>query len=763
MALVSERLAFLISADGAQAIRAFEDTGRAAERELGKAEAKIDRVGGSLTRFGAGALAASGIAAGGLFTLAESAAEFSASVAANEQVLGESSRAIQEWAEDSVEAAGLSEQAAIDATTSFGSLAKTAGLTGQEVAGFSTDLVELAADLAAFKDVSPEQVLQDLQSGFAGSTEVLRKYNIFLDDASLKAAVFRETGEEVTGTLTTQQKIIAINSELYRQSADAQGQWARESDGLIAQQAQLKAELENLQATIGAGVLPVVNELVGTLTNAAAAFNSLDPAVQSGVGTFATYATGVAGVGGALSLASGQAIKFRNTLVTTNADGVRSLTRLGRAGRLLGPLAAAFIGFEVASATLNELSGRSRIVEEDLRSLMATLRDDTPDATAAVEEFVSLADEIDKFGGGGFLGFMDTLFTSTVEIDGTRASLDQYRKALERVFEQDPEAAVELLDTFIAQRDAARTAGEDVSGYNEVLGELGPLMAELSESIGTTTDELRDGGDEMSKAAGDADKLTASVEDVSEAVNQLERDLNGLRSEISGERAVIQLTEDFQKLEEATIAANEAAVEGSVEAEEAARDQREALLDLKDGVIDFAEELTLLPAEKVTEILAEIDEGNLAEAERRLDEAAKDRTLFITAVLRGTNVGFNPSSESFTPSAGFDGGPRMDGGQVRAGDWHLVGENGPEWWRAPGTGMVYPNGSPFGPGNDDAVLAELRAMNAQLAAGAASTTVNVRSQFVDSRALGQAVTESADRRAALNGTRFLAASARGAG
>src|SRR5690606_22081634 len=140
---------------------------------------------------------------------------------------------------------------------------------------------------------SPQQALQDLQSLFAGSTEVGRKYNIFLDDATLKSAYFRETGEKVTGTLTAQQRIIATNSELFRQGADMIGQWSRESDGLAGQQAQLRANLINLGDAIGKGALPMLTNLVGAANKAATAFASLDPAVQSAIGRFG--ALGVAG------------------------------------------------------------------------------------------------------------------------------------------------------------------------------------------------------------------------------------------------------------------------------------------------------------------------------------------------------------------------------------------------------------------------------------------------------------------------------------
>ena len=73
MATMTERLAFLISANADSAIRAFEKTSNSAEKELGKAEKKIDKVGGSLSKFGAGAMAFAGVAGAALMGFAREA------------------------------------------------------------------------------------------------------------------------------------------------------------------------------------------------------------------------------------------------------------------------------------------------------------------------------------------------------------------------------------------------------------------------------------------------------------------------------------------------------------------------------------------------------------------------------------------------------------------------------------------------------------------------------------------------------------------
>ena len=98
----SERLAFIVTMNPDQAIRAFEQTGKSADKHLGKAEDRIDQIGGKMTRFGAVALASTGIVARGLFSLGESAGTSQAAIAANTQVLGEASQAVQDAVEGCV-------------------------------------------------------------------------------------------------------------------------------------------------------------------------------------------------------------------------------------------------------------------------------------------------------------------------------------------------------------------------------------------------------------------------------------------------------------------------------------------------------------------------------------------------------------------------------------------------------------------------------------------------------------------------------------
>ncbi len=284
MATLTERLQYILTVDPKGAVSGLQQVGKTAESELGKTEQRLDKVGSTLTKVGAGAVAFAGVAGAALYKVGTAAGDQNAAVAAMEQSFGDASKTIMAWAQNSVKAVGLSKTAAIDATTSFAGVARQMGLAGEEAAQFSIRQVQLAADMAAFKNVSPEQALQDLVSAYSGSTEVMQKYQVSLNDQVLKQTLFNETGEKVVGTLTTQQKAMAIQIALTEQTATMQGQWNREIDSNESKQAMFKARLDDLAASIGQGVVPVMSTMLDGLNTAVAAFESLPEPMKKMIG-----------------------------------------------------------------------------------------------------------------------------------------------------------------------------------------------------------------------------------------------------------------------------------------------------------------------------------------------------------------------------------------------------------------------------------------------------------------------------------------------
>jgi hypothetical protein len=620
MATISERLAYVLTFDTKSGVKSLEQFGKAADKELGKADGKLDKLGAGMQKFGAGALAFAGIAGAGLVKLASGAADAQANMAALEQVVGEAvAQDIGKWAEDSARGVGLASKDAVSASTSFAQLGKIIGLGGEDLSKFSTDLVGLSSDFAAFKNVAPEQALQDIQAAFAGSTEVMRKYGIFLDDATLKSAYIRETGEKVTGTLTAQQKIVAINSEMYRQGADMIGQWGRESGELSGQQAILRAELTNLGDEIGAGVLPMLVSVMTTATGVVTAFSSLDSATNGLIGQFAGVGTVALAAGGALSFVAGTAIKARTNFVAlkTAIIGVKLASVAWVAG-----IAAAVVGIALLGKKLSDLNrdalthGAERMAEltakyeefvaaiEGSRSPVDTARDtfrqmalESPALTAAMREAgITIDDLAQAVANGG------------TEIYGLGATLESTDAAMR--------AAAQGVDiNGLAWDDNVRLLLRAADGYLRVEGVSGDAADAVdgnttavdgnTDSAKTAAEALREYADAQEEAREAAKRAASSVFDLESATIDLERSIDDLRvAQLEALDPAKAGVETNRELRESQIGAAEGALEaaqayaeeqGALKGSQREIDlQIEKLNDIKDTYPEIATEVQIM-------------------------------------------------------------------------------------------------------------------------------------------------------------------------
>lgn len=227
--------------------------------------------GGFVAGFGkavpaiAGVLAAAGI--GDIIGKAiEDASTYQQASGAVESVFGQlGADAISAFADAGAKAVGQSANQILASASLLGVFGKAAGLAGDDLVDFSTDIITLGADLAAFGNTSPEEAVQALSAGLRGESEPLRKYGVLLDDAALKNRAMELGIYDGSGALTQQQRILAAHAEIMAQTTDQQGQFAAESDTLAGKQAILAASWENLSMKMGEAFLPMAEEVLGYL------------------------------------------------------------------------------------------------------------------------------------------------------------------------------------------------------------------------------------------------------------------------------------------------------------------------------------------------------------------------------------------------------------------------------------------------------------------------------------------------------------------
>jgi hypothetical protein len=282
---VAKTLTIFLAADVSKLNRQL----KTAETGIGGFANKIDKlIGpaliGASAAFGAFAVKIAGEAISAASDLAETQNKVGV-------IFGESSRQILAFAENASTALGQTKQQALDGAATFAQFGKAAGLTGGELFDFSSQLVTLSADLASFSNTTPEQAINALGAALRGEAEPIRQYQVLLDDATLKAEAFELGIYEGTGALTQQQKILAAQSSILKQTTDAQGDFARTSDGLANTQKILTAAVENAKASIGVGLVGAIESATKAMGGSGGIAESIEDSGEL-LGTF-TIGVGV--------------------------------------------------------------------------------------------------------------------------------------------------------------------------------------------------------------------------------------------------------------------------------------------------------------------------------------------------------------------------------------------------------------------------------------------------------------------------------------
>ena len=226
----------------------------------------------------------------------------------NNQIFGkDGAEALNKFAEGADTRLGQTQQSVLDAAGTFGVFGKAAGLGGKDLAGFSSDFVALSSDLASFHNADPSEVIEAIGSGLRGEAEPLRKYGVLLDDASLRQEALKQGLIKTTkDALTPQQKVLAAQALIMKQTKDAQGDFAKTSGGLANQQRIAAASAAEVKRQFGELLLPAF--LWGTKIvnqNVIPALRSLVTWISAGGGPIKEIIGGFRAFGASVKIADG--------------------------------------------------------------------------------------------------------------------------------------------------------------------------------------------------------------------------------------------------------------------------------------------------------------------------------------------------------------------------------------------------------------------------------------------------------------------------
>jgi hypothetical protein len=230
------------------------------------------RIGGALKKVAATAAAvlASAKIKDFFVDAVRGASDLNETASKTQVVFGAATAKVTAFAEQAATKMGQSKQAVLDGASTFAIYGKTAGVSGAKLADFSTQLVSLAGDMASFSNTSPEEAIQAIGAAMRGESDPIEKYGVLLNESILKQVAFKAHIIKTTKeALTPQQRVLAVQAALFQQlgakGSGTLGDFERTSAGLANQQRILSANWQNLTATVGTSLLPVLTKLTTEL------------------------------------------------------------------------------------------------------------------------------------------------------------------------------------------------------------------------------------------------------------------------------------------------------------------------------------------------------------------------------------------------------------------------------------------------------------------------------------------------------------------
>lgn len=240
-------LAIRIIGDATQAVAAMDKAERASmsfKDKVGKASVAA---GAALGAIGAGAA-----------VCVKSAGDLQQSVGGVETVFGSSASKMLAWSDAAAQAVGLSKNEYNEFATLVGSQLQNFGMSVDESATKTNELIGLGADLSSMFGGSTADAVDALSSALKGEMDPIEKYGISLNDATLQAQAASMGLGDLYKSGDRNAKMQATLAAITAQSGKAVGNFAKESDTAQGQQQRMAAAFENAKAALGEALLPAV-------------------------------------------------------------------------------------------------------------------------------------------------------------------------------------------------------------------------------------------------------------------------------------------------------------------------------------------------------------------------------------------------------------------------------------------------------------------------------------------------------------------------
>jgi hypothetical protein len=409
------------------------------------------------------AIAGAGAAVGAFAAKAvNDASNLEESINAVNVAYGNAARGVHALGEQSAESVGLSERAFNELAVQFSAFGEQiASGSGRQVVSVLDEMTTRVADFASVNNLDMAEAARIFQSSLAGETEALRRFGGDVSAAAVEQFALENGLIETKAELTEAIKVQARYGLVMEETAKTAGDFVNTQDSLANQQRILSANVENLSASFGNKLVPVVSDATGILNELIGIYGDLNR-----IGAEVAP-------GGASSGPVGRLTKYWSDSITPGAQFAEALDGINRGlgflNDALGDTPGEFGAFQlvldnlVTSSTATgeavdvlgekivDLGPRwaaSTIPLEAASGAYAELQSEADRAAAAIEATADEADEARTpfdILADAVQGVRDALDEAFGDLEGDLGALDLFDDIQEQ-FEKVAEAAKEAND-----------------------------------------------------------------------------------------------------------------------------------------------------------------------------------------------------------------------------------------------------------------------------------------------------------------------------
>lgn len=315
--------------------------------KLDKVSGKLQSVGSSLTFGVTLPILAAGTAS------FKTASDLNENLNKTEVVFKKNAETVIEWSKTSLESMGMCQSSALEMSSKFGDMGSSMGLSSKATMEYSTNLTQLAADLASFKNISIDRANEALTGVYTGETEALKGLGIVMTQTNLQQFAENEGIHKKVQNMNQAEQVQLRYNYVMSKTKDAQGDFARTNDQAANATRTFWEATKELGATIGDDLLPMLTPLINKANETIKSFTSMDEGTRSLIIKLGLFAAATGPVLTILGKGIGLCTKLTPLIVSTGTATAGAGSAAGGAAigfSTLGGVALPLVGILAAVA-----------------------------------------------------------------------------------------------------------------------------------------------------------------------------------------------------------------------------------------------------------------------------------------------------------------------------------------------------------------------------------------------------------------------------